>query len=71
MAELGREVLGRPLEVSVGEGGVEKAIRRLKRKVANEGILRELKKRRYYEKPSQRRKRKTREAARRRRRRTQ
>ena len=59
---------GRPLEVTVDDGGLEKAMRKLKRKLASEGVLREIKKRRYYEKPSVRRKRKMREAARRRRR---
>jgi small subunit ribosomal protein S21 len=62
-------VLGRPLEVRVDERGIERAIRRLRRLTASEGILREMKRRRHYEKPSQKKKRKTREAARRRKRR--
>ena len=57
----------RPLEVSIDGDNVERAIRILKRKIAEEGILRELKKRRYYEKPSERKKRKGREAVRRKR----
>ena len=62
-------VLGKPLEVKVDERGVERAIRKLRRLTAGEGVLREMKRRRHYEKPSQRRKRKSREAARRRKRR--
>ncbi len=57
----------RPLEVVVEYDNVERAIKILKRKMADEGIFRELKKRRYYEKPSEAKKRKEREAARRRR----
>jgi small subunit ribosomal protein S21 len=60
-----RSGIGRPLEVAVDDGGVERAIRKLKRKLAEEGLMRELKRRRYYEKPSQRKKRKEREARRR------
>ncbi len=62
-------VLGRPLEVRVDDRGIDRAIRRLRRLTASEGILREMKRRRHYEKPSQRKKRKVREAARRRKRR--
>lgn len=54
------------LEVRVGED-LEKAIRALKKKMAQEGLYKELKKRRFYEKPSVRRKRKSDEAERRRR----
>lgn len=60
-------VQGRPLEVSVEGENVDRAINRLKRKMADEGVLKELKKRRFYEKPSVRKKRKMREAERRRR----
>jgi small subunit ribosomal protein S21 len=60
---------GRPLEVHVDDRGLERAIRRLKRKVAQEGVSRELKRRRAYEKPSVRKRRKARDAERRRRRR--
>lgn len=62
-------VVGRPLEVEVDDRGLERAMRRLKRKRDTEGIARELKRRRHYEKPSIRRRRKAREAERRRRRR--
>ena len=59
----------KPVEVVVGEKGVERAIKHLKRKMASEGILRELKRRRHYMKPSVRRRKKASEAARRRRKR--
>lgn len=62
-------VLGRPLEVRVDERGVERAIRKLRRLMAGEGVLREIKRRRHYEKPSVKSKRKVREAERRRKRR--
>lgn len=62
-------VQGRPLEVKVDERGVERAIRKLRRLMASEGVLREIKRRRHYEKPSIRSKRKLREAERRRKRR--
>ena len=64
----GRTVEGRPLEVIVDERGVERAIRQLKRKIASEGVTKELKRRKHYEKPSVRKRRKSREAERRRRR---
>lgn len=54
------------MEVRV-EGNVEKAIKILKKKLAQEGILKELKRRAFYEKPSIKRKRKSQEARRRRR----
>ena len=60
-AELG------PLQVEV-QGSVERAIGRLKRQMAREGVLKEVKNRRFYEKPSVKDKRKRREAERRRRR---
>ena len=62
-------VQGRPLEVRVDERGVERAIRKLRRLMASEGVLREIKRRRHYEKPSISSKRKEREAERRRKRR--
>lgn len=62
-------VLGRPLEVRVDDRGVERAIRKLRRLMASEGILREIKRRRHHEKPSIKEKRKSREAERRRKRR--
>jgi small subunit ribosomal protein S21 len=55
-----------PLEVVVGEKGIEGAIRLFKRVVLKDGILRDLKRRAQYEKPGDRRRRKTREAIRRR-----
>ncbi len=60
----------KPLEVVVGDRGIERAIKHLKRKMASEGILRELKRRRHYMKPSIKRRKKQSEAARRRRKRT-
>ncbi len=59
----------KPLEVAVGDRGIERAIKHLKRKMATEGILRELKRRRHYMKPSVKRRKKESEAARRRRKR--
>jgi len=56
-----------PLEVRVEGDNLGRALSQLKRKMAAEGIFKELKRRRYHEKPSERRKRKNREAARRRR----
>ena len=44
------------LSVNVIDGNVEKAIRRLKRKVENAGILKELRDRQHYTKPSEKRK---------------
>jgi len=54
-----------PLEVQVN-GDIEKAFKNLKKKMAFEGIFKEIKRRRYYEKPSEEKKRKREEAARRR-----
>lgn len=59
----------KPVEVHVGDRGVERAVKHLKRKMAAEGILRELKRRRHYMKPSVRRRKKAAEASRRRRKR--
>ena len=55
-----------PLLVNVIEGDLEKAFKNLKKKMALEGIIKELKRRRYYEKPSEEKKRKREEAERRR-----
>lgn len=44
---------------------VEKALKRLKKKVDKEGIMKQVKKHRHYEKPSQKRRRKQQEARRR------
>jgi small subunit ribosomal protein S21 len=60
-----RDPEANPLEVRVEGENINRAINQLKRKMANEGIYKELKKRRFYEKPSERRKRKMREAERR------
>lgn len=57
----------KPVEVVVGDRGVERAVKQLKRKMASEGILRELKRRRHYMKPSVKKRKKSAEAARRRR----
>lgn len=59
----------KPVEVVVGDRGLERAVKHLKRKMAAEGILRELKRRRHYMKPSVKRRKKAAEAARRRRKR--
>jgi small subunit ribosomal protein S21 len=59
----------KPLEVIVSDRGIERAIKTLKRKLASEGVLRELKVRRHYLKPSVKRRKKQAEAARRRRKR--
>ena len=69
LANPSEAVTCRPLEVQVGDKGIERAIKHLKRKMAAEGILRELKRRRHYMKPSVRRRKKEAEAARRRRKR--
>ena len=46
-------------EVKVRKGeSVDKAIRRLKKKLDKEGIMREIRSHRYYEKPSERKRRK-------------
>ncbi len=41
---------------------LERALRRLKKKMAREGIMKELRAKRHYEKPSERKRRKSREA---------
>lgn len=41
---------------------LERALRRFKRKLEKEGVLRQLKERRHYEKPSERKKRKRKES---------
>lgn len=69
MATPSDSVQCKPLEVIVGEKGMERAIKHLKRKMAAEGILRELKRRRHYMKPSVKKRKKASEAARRRRKR--
>lgn len=64
---LGQPIQCKPVEVVVGDRGLERAIKQLKRQMANEGILRELKQRRHHMKPSVKRRKKQAEAARRRR----
>ena len=66
MARRDRNDLG-PLEVTVDNNNLGRAISRLKREMAREGIRKELKRRRFYEKPSVKKRRKQREAERRRR----
>ena len=66
---VGETVQCKPVEVVVGDRGLDRAIKHLKRKMANEGILRELKRRRHYMKPSIKKRKKIAEAARRRRKR--
>ncbi len=53
------------MEVRVFNNQVEKALRILKRKLSQDGIMRELKNRQAYERPSDKRKRKQKEAKRR------
>lgn len=65
----GEAVQCKPVEVAVGDKGLDRAIKHLKRKMASEGVLRELKRRRHYMKPSVKRRKKEAEAARRRRKR--
>ena len=48
--------------IKVYENQIEKAIKALKRQLAKEGLLKELKRRSFYEKPSIKRKRKQKEA---------
>jgi small subunit ribosomal protein S21 len=55
-------LFGKPVEVEVRDGALEKAMKILKQKMSKEGVLQELKRRRFYEKPSVKRKRKAREA---------
>ncbi len=52
--------------IKVFNNNVEKALKVAKKKLAGEGLFRELKRRRFYEKPSVRKKAKLREAQRRR-----
>ena len=61
-----RNVEFRPIEVAVQDGNVNRALSMLKRKMAAEGIYKELRKRRFFEKPSEEKKRRSREAERRR-----
>jgi small subunit ribosomal protein S21 len=54
------------MEIRVINNNVEKALRVAKKKLAADGLFRELKRRRFYEKPSVKKKAKEREAGRRR-----
>jgi len=62
----GEAVVGRPLEVSVEDQRIEKALRKLKRRIAREGVARDLREHRSYRKPSIRKREKRLRAARRR-----
>lgn len=53
------------MEIKVNNNDVNFALRKLKRKLQQDGMFRELRNRRSYEKPSVRRRRKTQEAERR------
>jgi len=53
------------LSVRVDGDNIEKALRIFKKKVMNDGILKELKKKQFYEKPSEKRRRRKAEARRR------
>lgn len=53
------------IEIIVKDNDVEQALKVLKRKVARDGLLKQLKTKRAYEKPSEKRKRKERESLRR------
>ena len=50
------------MEIQVLDNQLEKALRDLKRNLAKEGVMKELKNRRFYEKPSVKKKRKQKEA---------
>lgn len=53
------------VEIYVRQNNVDQALRALKKKMQNEGILREIKARTHYEKPSEKRVREAQEAVRR------
>lgn len=65
----GEPVILKPMEVAVIDGKLDKALRKLKKKMATEGVLKELKRRRRATKPSDQKRRKRMDAARRRRKR--
>ena len=56
-SQRGREVALTEIKLKKGEP-VERALRRLKKKVDREGVLKEVRNHRHYEKPSERRRRK-------------
>ncbi|MBU2550976.1 MAG: 30S ribosomal protein S21 [Proteobacteria bacterium] len=53
------------MEVVVKDNDVDQAMKALKRKIARDGLLKQLKSKKAYEKPSEKRKRKLRESKRR------
>ncbi|MBW2623014.1 MAG: 30S ribosomal protein S21 [Deltaproteobacteria bacterium] len=53
------------MEIIVKDNDVDQALKVLKRKIARDGLLKQLKTKRAYEKPSEKRKRKERESLRR------
>ena len=53
------------VEIYVRQNNVDQALRALKKKLQNEGVLREMKSRKHYEKPSEKRVREAAEAVRR------
>lgn len=59
-------VVLQPLEVTVQDGRLDKALKKLKRKIATEGIIKEMKRRRRFLKPSAQKRRKQADALRRR-----
>lgn len=60
-----RELNRHMVEIYVRQNNVDQALRALKKKLQNEGILREMKSRKHYEKPSEKRVREQAEALRR------
>ncbi len=53
-----------PVEIKIRKGeAMEKALRRLKKKLDREGVVKELRQRRYFEKPCEKRRRKRKVAA--------
>lgn len=57
MSDYNEEMFGRGLTVKVKNNDVNKAMRKLKKLMQQEGIFQELRKREYYEKPTTKRKR--------------
>ena len=53
------------MEIQVRDNDINYAVKKLKRKLQQEGLFREMKQRKFYEKPSIKRKRKEKEAQRR------
>jgi len=61
---------GRGMSVEVRENNIEKALKILKKKMANESVLKDLKRHQEYEKPSEKKRRRHAEAVRRNRKKT-